>query len=185
MLQVAQDMLAVPGERLALRQIALRAGVTPALAHYYFANHEGLLTALIDERARPRIDELTRAVQVRAAQPVLALTYLMQRLTSLTASDDFLRGCLLLPAAQPLRERLRALLRELLQRAQVAGQLRADLSPEYLGDALLGLCLFPFLDAGPAGTNPGERAAALTLQHVALLQDGIVRAQRPRQDAGS
>ncbi len=186
LLQAAQELLVGPaGGELALRQAALGAGVTPALAHYYFGNRDGLLGALIEERASPRIDDLASAVQVRAAQPVAALTYLMQRLTSLAASDTFLCRCLLLPAAQPLRDRLRALLRELLLRAQSQGQLRADLSPDYLGDALLGLCLFPFLDADAAQANPGERAAALTLQHVALLQDGIVRPQRPRQEAGS
>jgi TetR/AcrR family transcriptional regulator len=186
LLQAAQELLTGPaGGELALRQVALGASVTPALAHYYFGNRDGLLTALIEERARPRIDDLASAVQVRATQPVPALTYLMQRLTSLAAGDTFLCRCLLLPAAQPLRARLRTLLRELLLRAQAEGQLRADLSPDYLGDALLGLCLFPFLDADAAQANPGERAAALTLQHVALLQDGIVRTQRPRQDAGS
>ncbi len=186
LLQAARELLIGPkGHDLALRQVALRAGVTPALAHYYFANRDGLLAALINERAAPAIDDLASAVQVRAAQPVGALTFLMQRLTSLVASDIFLGRCMLLPAAQPLRDRLRALLRELLQHAQTAGQLRADLSPDYLGDALLGLCLFPFLDTSAAGSKPGERAVALTLQHVALLQDGIVRAQRPRQDAGS
>ncbi|MEO6080539.1 MAG: TetR/AcrR family transcriptional regulator [Steroidobacteraceae bacterium] len=186
LMQAARDLLMRPdGRDLALRQVALRAGVTPALAHYYFANRDGLLAALIEELAAPKIDDLLSAAQVRAAQPVAALTFLMQRLTSLAASDNFLCRCLLLPAAQPLRDRLRALLRDLLQSAQTAGLLRTDLSLGYLCDALLGLCLFPFLDAGAAANNAGERAAELTLQHVALLQDGIVHAHRPRHDAGS
>jgi TetR/AcrR family transcriptional regulator len=186
LLQAAQELLLDnPRGDLALRQVALRAGVTPALAHYHFANRDGLLQTLVQERAAPRIDDLLTAVDVRASQPVGALTYLMQRLTSLAAGDRFLCCCLLLPVAMPLRDRLRARLLELLQSAQAQGQLRTDLSPTYLGDALLGLCLFPFIDACNSPDNPGERAAALTLQHVALLQDGIVRAQRPRQESAS
>ena len=184
LLQAARELLAEGGD-LTLGRIAARAGVTPALANYYFLNRAGLLGALLQERAAPRIDDLIGAARVRATQPVVALTFLMQRLTSLVATDAFLCRSLLLPEARPLRERLRTTLRELLQRAQRDGQLRADLPLEYLGDTLLGLCLFPFMDAGPAGSNAGERVAALTLQHVALLQDGIVRAQRPRQDSAA
>jgi AcrR family transcriptional regulator len=175
LLQAAEHLLPiVPGE-LSLRQVALRAQVTPPLAHYYFSNRDGLISALVSERAAPRVDELLAAARERASQPVSALTRLMQRLTLLTASDGFVRCCLLLPAGEPLRASLRAGLHELLQVAQTTGQLRADLSASYLADSLLGLCLFPFLD-GSSGQDPGELAASLTLQHVALLQDGI----RPR-----
>jgi AcrR family transcriptional regulator len=173
------------GEDLALGRIAARAGVTPALANYYFVNRGGLVGALLRERAAPRVEDLTGAARVRAAQLVVALTFLMQRLTSMAATDAFMCRSLLLPEAGPLREQLRTALSELLQRAQREGQLRADLPLAYLSDTLLGLCLFPFLDSGPAGSNAGERVAALTLQHVALLQDGIVRAQRPRQESAS
>jgi AcrR family transcriptional regulator len=184
LLQAARELLA-EGDDLAMGRIAARAGVTPALANYYFRNRDGLVSALLLERAAPRIDDLTGAARVRATQPVVALTFLMQRLTSLLATDAFVCRCLLLPEGRSLRERLRAVTRELLQRAQVEGQLRADLPLDYLSDTLLGLCLFPFLDGGAAGSNAGERIAALTLQHVALLQDGIVRAQRPRQESAS
>jgi AcrR family transcriptional regulator len=183
-LHAARELLA-EGNDLTLGRIAARAGVTPALANYYFLNRDGLVGALLRERAAPRIDDLTAAARVRAANPVVALTFLMQRLTSLVASDAFLCRSLLLPEARLLREQLRTTLSELLQRAQREGQLRADLPLAYLSDTLLGLCLFPFLDSGPGGSNAGERIAALTLQHVALLQDGIVRAQRPRQESAS
>jgi TetR/AcrR family transcriptional regulator len=175
LLQAAEDLLASTQGDFSLRQVALRAEVTPPLAHYYFGNRDGLLLALVNERAAPRIAELLAAARERASLPVSALTRLMQRLTLLAASDGFVRCCLLLPAGEPLRMKLRAGLQELLQDSQSSGQLRADLSPGYLADTLLGLCLFPFLDAR-SGEDLGERAAALTLQHVALLQDGI----RPR-----
>lgn len=175
LLQVAEQLLPNAQDEFSLRQVALRAEVTPPLAHYYFGNRDGLLRALVSERAMPRIEELLTAASERASVPVPALTRLMQRLTLLCANDGFVRCCLLLPAGEPLRARLRVVMQELLQSAQATGQLRADLSATYLADTLLGLCLFYFLDAH-SGEDLGERAAALTLQHVALLQDGI----RPR-----
>lgn len=185
LLQAAKELLLDPdGPDLALRHVALRAGVTPALAHYYFGNRDGLMSALIGERVEPAIADLTAATRVRASQPVVALTWLMQRLTSLLAADRFLGRCMLMSVARPQRDQLRALLQALLDDAQSKGVLRNDLPTAYLADTLLGMCLFPFVDGGrTAGMT--EQAAALTLQHVALLQDGIVRNQRPRQDSGA
>jgi AcrR family transcriptional regulator len=163
---------------LNLSQVALRAGVTPPLANYYFKNRNGLMTALLEERVAPRIDALITATHAQPALPVARLTRLMQRLIQLAATDAFLCRCLLLPAAGSLRERLRASFCDLLQQAQASGQLRADLPHDYLGNALLGLCLFPFMDSGFT-QDPARHAATLTLQHAALLQDGILpRTQR-------
>jgi len=186
LLQAAGELLAEPGGGdFSLRRVTQRAGVTAALANYYFVNRDGLLAALVQERAAPRIDDLISATRVRATQPVTALTFLLQRMTSLAATDALLRSCLLLPAGRPLRDRLRALTGELLQRAQAQGQLRADLPVDYLSDTLLGISLFPFLESAGNTDNAAERAAALTLHHIALLQDGIVRVHRPRQESGS
>lgn len=182
LLQAAQEQLTTADVAdLNLRQIALRAGVTPPLAHYYFGNRNGLLAALLEERAAPRIDALLSAAG-EVAQPVAALTRLVQRLTQLVAADEFLRRCLLLPAATMLRARLSAGLDALLARAQEAGQLRQDLPRDYLGNALLGLCLYPFMDSEAstsAAADAAGRATALTLLHAALLQDGIL-ARPPR-----
>ncbi|HTQ37085.1 MAG TPA: hypothetical protein VMH77_08615 [Steroidobacteraceae bacterium] len=101
----------------------------------------------------------------------------MQRTTWLLASDPLLRRALWLSPAQGLRDALRTCLRELLVRAQEAGTLRVDLDPDYLAGTLLGLMLFPFLDGNPPALASG--AAQLMLQHIALLRDGIVRADSP------
>jgi TetR/AcrR family transcriptional regulator len=175
LLDAAEQLLPGPLYEFSLRQVALRAGVTPPLAHYYFGNRDGLLRALVSERATLRIEGLLAAARERASRPVSALTSLMQRLILLCARDAFLRCCLLLPAGEPLRAGLRVAFHELLQGAQGTGQLRADLAASYVADTLLGLCLFPFLDAS-SGDGADERATTLALQHVALLQDGL----RPR-----
>lgn len=175
-----QKMLLVAREQLGrsrnadlnLSQIAQLAGVTPPLAHYYFGNRDGLLAALLAEHATPRIHALNASVREQPDTPIVALNRLMQRLTQLVATDDFLRCCLLLPAAASLRRELRTGLLELIQTAQAASQLRADLPCAYLADALLGLCLAPFLHGD--APEPAGLAATLTLQHAALLQDGIL-----------
>lgn len=187
LLQAASELLKHPlHPELTLRQVAVMAGVTPALANYYFANRQGLLTALLRESLEPRIDQLAAATRQRETQgPAVAVTTLIQRLTALLASDPALAHVIVLPFASPLRERLRSLLCELLEQAQARQILRADLTPAYLADALLGLCLSPFLDAQPGVEEPATRAATLTLQHIALLQAGIVANQSPRQDSAS
>src|SRR3954463_9492178 len=48
-----------------LRSIAVAAGVTPAMVHYYFGSKKRLLEAFIAERILPEI--ATLAVSVRAA----------------------------------------------------------------------------------------------------------------------
>ncbi len=186
LLSCAAELLLETAEAaLTLQRVAQAAGATPALAHYYFGSREGLLEALIQERAAPHVEDLISAARIRAGQPVAALTFLMQRTSSLLATDPLLRRCLWLPVApaRALRDRLRVTLDDLLRRAQRGGLLRADLPAPYLVESLLGLVLFPFFDAGRDADGSGERVAALTLQHVALLQDGIVRAQRPRQES--
>lgn len=184
LLAVAHELLSESSSReLTLRQVAQRAGVTPALAHYYFGNHDGLVGALLEERVAPRLEDLVAAARARAGQPQLALTFLIQRTCALLASEPLIRRCLWMPqpAAVRMRNQMRACLRELLARAQNMESLRTDLPPEYLADSLLGLVLFPFLDAQPAADSSGERAAQLTLRHVALLRDGIMRIHKPRQ----
>lgn len=188
LIAAAQEVLAAPhSQELTLQRVAREAGVSTALAHYYFNNRDGLIDALITERVAPRIDDLVAATRVRAGQPQMALTFLMQRTCSLLATDSLLRRCLLLtaPGALKIRDQLRSLMRELLVRAQGARAIRTDLSPEYLTESLLGLVLFPFFDEAAAEDSSGERVAQLTLQHVALLRDGIVRTYKPSQESSA
>jgi len=185
LLSAARALLASqPLQDLNLREVAKIAGVTPALAHYYFGNRDGLIEALFAEQVAARIEELMNAARSRAAQPQQALTYLMQRMCALLASDPLLRRCLWLPlpAAMQVRAKLHVCVRELLAQAQDMRTLRADLPADYLADALLGLVMFPFLDdtAADAGT---ERVAQLMLQHIALLRDGILPAGMPHHQS--
>ena len=161
---------------LTLRHVAQSAGVTPALAHYYFGDRDGLVETLLSERVAPALTELATAALARAEHPLQALTFLMQKTSALLASDPLARQCmwLPLPAATKLRGQLRNALHQLLVDAQERRVLRTDLAPEYLATSLLALALFPFLDTPAGAALPARQVSQLTLQHVALLRDGIL-----------
>lgn len=184
LLHAACALLIAPDtSTLTLQRVARTAGVTPALAHYYFGDRDGLVEAVIHHRAQPQIDALAQEARLRTDQPVNALTFLLQRLGGLMQADPVLRHCLWLPdaPARGLRQQLRGIACELVERAQHTGLLRTDLAATYLAGSLLGVALFPFLEADH-GVDAGQ-ASTLTLQHVSLLQHGILRAHSPRHES--
>ncbi len=177
LLSAARDLLVGEApQELSLGQVARAAGVTPALANYYFGSRDGLIQALFKEQLSARVNELLVAARARAHQPQQAITVLMQRTCALLAADPLLRRCLWLPlpAALDLRTQLRACLRELLVRAQHTETLRKDLPADFLADSLLGLVLYHFLDERPATPTGPEGVAELMFRHIALLRDGIL-----------
>jgi TetR/AcrR family transcriptional regulator len=193
LMDVARRRLAL-GETnsLALSHVAKAAGVTPALAHYYFGDRDGLLDAITEEFARPLVDPLLAALRARTAQHRAALTQFMQIYTTLCARNPWLQPTLLQgsPAARKLLSQIHTLLADLIRRAQSAQQLREDLPPQYIAQALWSLCAFPFLPQWRVGTDAPAltdqvSATQLTLRHVALLQDGLVRHYSPRQESGA
>jgi AcrR family transcriptional regulator len=178
LLEAARELIGRgPGGDPSLAQVARYAGVTPALAHYYFGDRDGLVGALFAEVLGPMVEEVLQGARARAQQPQQAITALLQRLCTLQASEPLFRRCMWtsLPAARELRARLRAGLRHLILHAQDMRALRGDLPADYLAETLLGLALFHFLDDLPASAEGNDAIAALMLQHIALLRDGIVR----------
>jgi TetR/AcrR family transcriptional regulator len=172
-----------------LRLIALKAQVTPALAHYYFADKHGLLEAVLRERVQPMLAQLRSAVESRGDDAAAAIACFVQQYTAtaarnawlpqllvreVLAGDDALRGTFQASVAQPMT----SFLGTLVSRGQQSGVIRSDLSAERIVLSLISLCLFPFiakdsvsavlgLDMSPAGSP------ALTLHTLALLQNGL------------
>jgi AcrR family transcriptional regulator len=194
------DLLAAASKRLGaadsadftLREIAQTAGVTPALAHYYFADRSGLLDALIKEQAEPQLEPLLAILRARTPQPAATLTQFVQHYTTLCARHPWLAPSLVQDsaAARALLKRMATTLTEVTRRAQAASQLREDLPADYIAQALLALCSFPFMpmargSGGLLALAEQSSAAQLTLQHVALLRNGLVPRYSPRQESGS
>ena len=169
-----------------LRDIARRAGVTPALLHYYFGDKLQLRQAVVAERLWPVMAEvhagvggagddvaamvaafvagITRAV---AANPWLPTLWVREIL----CEGGALRG-MMLEQAGPLLPRL---LMERLSAAQQAGRLAPALDPRLLVVSMVGLTMFPLASApiwqqlfgaGELGADAVQRHAMAVLTRV-------------------
>ena len=188
LVDAARDLFAVQGfAATSLRQISLRAGVTPALAHYYFKDKAGLRVVLMRERVAPLTGAIEAALEEHEADAVAALASFVQQFTRMASRHPWLPPLLLRELvydADPMTQVMRPLLQKL-QALVAAGQgshaIRSDLHMQSIVQSVLSLCAFPFL-VGDAlrkelGTSADASAAtSMTLHHLAVLQDGL----RPR-----
>ena len=72
LLAAATDLFAEQGvAATSFATIAKRAGLTPAMVHYYFTNREQLLDAVVEERLAPLIASVWNPVKAGAAPPEL------------------------------------------------------------------------------------------------------------------
>lgn len=147
-------------DRVTARQIAVAAGTTAAMIHYYFGNKLGLFRAML-ERAIAPVRELIAgslaqagavvdpAVLIRmhmrtaAANPWIATLIVNEVL----AEKGRFRGTFI----RDFAGRQAPLVIELLQRARANGKLRDDLDVRLAALSLLSLCMFPFLARAVAG----------------------------------
>ena len=137
-----------------LRGIALKAGVTPALVHYYFGSKEQLLDAFVAERVALAVqvlrDELLeagdnpRAVLAAFVRGIHGVVerypwwpgiWVREVLNEKGALRDMMQKVIAPQVTQPLA---RALVD-----AQKRGAISADLDPRLLVVSLVGLTLFP------------------------------------------
>jgi AcrR family transcriptional regulator len=157
LLRAARELMAEKGlPRVTLREVAERAGVQPALVHYYFAGKQGLLRAVTADVASRMALALREAATapgtteervrrfVRAAVEVFAQEPYAPRLVAEQvlfgeeeAIEDFVEGY--------ARHNL-ALVSDLLAEGVVRGDLRA-VDPMFLVPSILGGCIFFFLAA--------------------------------------
>lgn len=177
-LDAAATSLSEPSTQpLKLRLVAQRAGVTAALLNYHFTDLDGLLQALLRERAQPLWQALFEPPMDSASA---ALTRFLHRWTTTLLRHRWLLPCLLQAArkehqdAAPWGSELRQLVRD----AQREGRLRQDLPEEYLAMLLLSMGALPQLAATSLGrgiTLAAEPAMAsqLLLLNLSLLENGV------------
>lgn len=170
-----------------LRSIAQRAGVTPALVHYYFGSKEQLLDAFVAERIEPVVQALRESLLAAGDDPRALLAAFVRGMHGLVERFPWwpqlwVREVLTENGA--LREVLHNLIApqvtQLLAQSLVAGQKRgamsADLDPRLLVVSLVGLTLFPLAAEPiwrrvfPAGDLDREVLERHTL---ALLDHGL------------
>jgi TetR/AcrR family transcriptional regulator len=141
-----------------LAEIASRAGVTPAMVHYYFKNRNRLLDAIVKERLLPILTSVWSPV-LESRDVVPMLRGLVQRIFKATEANAWLPSLWLREIASEggqLRTRLFKLpffdyVRHLISTvtaAQRRGEIDPDLEPRLIPISVIGNTLLPLATVG-------------------------------------
>lgn len=155
LLQAALELFAAQGiAATPLTQIARRAGVTPALLHYYFGSREKLIEALVEERLLPLTRQLAQSLAGDAGSLREAVEKLVAGLIAVLSANAWfpqlwvrevlsegghLRDLIVQRMAPLIAHRLR----DLVAAAQARGEINPDLDPRLFMVSLIGLTAFP------------------------------------------
>ncbi|BDB23047.1 TetR/AcrR family transcriptional regulator [Cupriavidus sp. P-10] len=169
-----------------VKAIAVLAGVTPALVHYYFSDRDLLLDAVIEEKVQPLVAQFF-AAGPQDTEPLAMLVGIATRLVRAVADTPWFPGLWIREVASDdgaLRERV--LKRFALQRAGAMmaplaaaianGQLNRGLEPALVMPSLVGLTLLPLATTHIWRRLPGAEAVdtdALVRHVSALLTHGL------------
>jgi AcrR family transcriptional regulator len=176
-----------------LAAIAREAGVTAPMVHYHFKTRDQLLDAIVDERLRPLIDQVTgpalAAITDDSHLPDLAHTVagVAQRMVAMASATPWFPPLWIREIASEggqLRERAFArialeratLLVERIARAQAAGAVNPALQPPLVMVSVIGLAMLPLATRALWGRLPYADtvdAEAIGRHVAALLLHGI------------
>jgi AcrR family transcriptional regulator len=157
--------------------IARQAGVTPAMAHYYFGDKAGLLAAVVEQRVHPLAQRIAATVGAAGDDPVAALRVFAEAYVTLATEHPWVPRLVVrevLGEGGVLREtftrRFAAVIGPALvariRVAQAAGQIDPALDPPRVALSLLSLVVFPVLSAP---VIPAVLGVPLGREHVAAL----------------
>ena len=144
LLKAAARILGTGGADASLEAVAKRAGVGIGTLYRHFPTREALFEAVY----RHEVDEVAQLAEQmgQESSPVDALRQWLRAIVKLVATKKGMLAALALAADGRSdlyaysAERLSKAIGTLLQRATKAGQIRADITPEELLRALIGLC---------------------------------------------
>jgi AcrR family transcriptional regulator len=175
-LEAAKAVFSQGGPEASLETVARRAGVGIGTLYRHFPTREALYEAVY-RREVEQLVELAKHLEAKTA-PVEALRRWMRANVEFIATKKGMAAALALAAhgssdltAYSL-DRLTRAVEELLQRAVAAEEVRADIGPEDLLRALVGMCY--------AHDRPGWQAKVLRLVDVFI--DGLRRWPNKRHD---
>jgi AcrR family transcriptional regulator len=170
-----------------LRNIAVKAGVTPALVNYYFGSKERLFDAFVAERVLPVSALLRAGIDAGGADARTVVAEFVRSVHAAVARFPWVpslwvreilseHGALRPVLLEQISPQVPRVLAQALAEAQKRGALNADLDPRLLVVSLIGLTLFP-LAAEPIWRrvfDAGDIDHDALLQHtLALLDRGL------------
>ena len=137
-----------------LRTIALKAGVTPALVHYYFGSKEQLVEAFIAERMTPVAAALRESLLAAGPNPRALMAAFVRGMHDLVARFPWWpalwvrevlneKGALRDVLLKQIAPQVAQLVAGALADAQKRGELAADLDPRLTMVSLMGLTMMP------------------------------------------
>jgi AcrR family transcriptional regulator len=166
-LEAAKAVFSAGGPDASLEGVARRAGVGIGTLYRHFPTREALFEAVY-RREVEHLADLAEQLKAEVA-PTEALRRWLRSTVEFVATKKGMVAALALAANAPSEltaysfERLTRSVGALLDRAAAAGELRADISPEDLVRALIGMCYMH--------DQPGWQASVLRL--VEVLVDGL------------
>lgn len=178
-----------------IAQIAHKAGVTPAMVHYYFTNRDLLLDAIAQERLLRTVTAVWAPVMDQSADVALMVRGLVRRIVQANEARPWLSSLWLreiVSEGGQLRQRmLKSLPFAYLQHfitavaaAQRRGAVNPDLDPRLVFVSVIGLTLLPLATMNIWHQVPllqGIRHKQVIEHAEALLLQGL--SVRPRQRA--
>jgi AcrR family transcriptional regulator len=168
-LEAAKVVFSAGGPDASLEAVARRAGVGIGTLYRHFPTREALFEAVY-RREVQQLVELAEQLKSEAT-PVDALRRWLRSNVEFVATKKGMLAALALAAHSPSElyaysfDRLTKAMGALLDRAVASGEIRADVSPEELLRALIGMCYMH--------DQPGWQAGVLRL--VDVLVDGLRR----------
>lgn len=165
LLDAAEELFAEHGYAATpLRRVAERAGVNPALVHYYFESKLGLLQAVLDRALEPMAAALS-AMRSTAEPDIPQIARLMfgmagkhPALPRLIVREVMLSGGEMQDLfIEHYAPRLGGALPGLIRRAQQRGDIDPEYDPGTATLMLLSLCMFPFVARAIAEPQLGIR----------------------------
>ena len=174
-LEAAKAVFSAGGAEASLEAVARSAGVGIGTLYRHFPTREALFEAVYRREVQHLADLAEQLKQ--EAEPVDALRHWMRSNVKFVATKKGMAAALALAAYKNSElfsysfDRLTQAVGGLLARAVTAGQIRADITPEDLLRALVGMCYM--------NDQPGWQTSVLRLVDVFI--DGLrVRSDRPR-----